>query len=471
MFIRKLVTISLLMLTLPAWASLNDAARTWEKSSGPASWRRMVIQLVDAGYPFSAIPYMKEFLTQNRDAIDETLDQSFEQMISRTGVRPFETMPDSVLEQSRSSIIRYILAKKNFRRGRLQETLNELARVNPNHPVYPFAIHLRAASHSMLGKQTEASADYRDCVSFSRTRYNAESNPVKLRQLLINRDSCVAGLARTAFSSGKYKEADTLYLDIQKSSYIWPEILAEEAWNSYYLQNYNRTLGKLVSYKAPVFDFIFNPEIDVLRSLAYLRLCLYGDVNNIVEGFYNDWMEPSKELRSFIVSHGKDYTYYYKLLTTFEKERTSKDFLMNSLMLSVIKDPAWHEMKQALFDSVDEFNRLKADGGGSRFKSVLQRNIKTVVDDYQDLLGSYGKAQFDDKYNQLAKAFKDMSYIKLEVLSRKKQALYDDVNSAGGKRGDVKYIERNDKQYFWDFKGEFWADELGDYVFALRSEC
>jgi len=63
-----------------------------------------------------------------------------------------------------------------------------------------------------------------------------------------------------------------------------------------------------------------------------------------------------------------------------------------------------------------------------------------------------------------------MSFIKLEVLSRKKQSLYES-KSSGGKRGDIRYIDRNDKQYFWDFNGEFWADELGDYVFALGSEC
>ena len=63
-----------------------------------------------------------------------------------------------------------------------------------------------------------------------------------------------------------------------------------------------------------------------------------------------------------------------------------------------------------------------------------------------------------------------MSFIKLEVLARKKQSLYE-PKSKSGKRGDIRYIERNDKQYFWDFNGEFWADELGDYVFALGSEC
>ena len=63
-----------------------------------------------------------------------------------------------------------------------------------------------------------------------------------------------------------------------------------------------------------------------------------------------------------------------------------------------------------------------------------------------------------------------MSYIKLEVLAQRKAKLYS-FDETDRSRGDLKYIERNEKQYFWDFNGEFWADELGDYVFALKSEC
>ena len=76
------------------------------------------------------------------------------------------------------------------------------------------------------------------------------------------------------------------------------------------------------------------------------------------------------------------------------------------------------------------------------------------------------------KYAELYSSFEGMSYIKLEILALRKERLYKtDSSSSGNKRGDIKYIERNDKQYFWTFNGEFWADELGDYVFALRSEC
>jgi hypothetical protein len=466
---HHLVFIATLLISSTVWASLNDAQKIWESSSGPSSWRKLVIQLVDDGYPFAAVPFMKDYLVQNRSIIDEELDRAFDKMIARTGVRPFETLPDNILGQSRSSVIRYILAKKHFRKGRWQDSLTELSRVNANHPVYPFAAHLRAAIHGIQGKHVEAEADYKDCVNFSRSRFNGESDPVKMRQLLINRDSCTAGIARTAFGRGDYVKADFLYLDVPKSSYVWPEILFEEAWSSYYLKNYNRTLGKLVSYKAPVFDFVFNPEIEVLKAMAFLRMCLYSDVNGIVEDFYSRWLEPSKDLRSFLVSHGRDYNYYFRLVTTFEQDRSAKDFLMQALLLSVSKDPAWQEMKQAYIDAIKEFSTLKSQGNG-RLAVALMRNVKEVVGSYQDLLGSYARAQMHEKYTALTQSFQDMSFIKLEVLSRKKQSLYESKSSAG-KRGDIRYIDRNDKQYFWDFNGEFWADELGDYVFALGSEC
>lgn len=462
MFIRL---ICFMLLTPLAHAGLQDAQRAWEKSAGS---RKLVIELVDAGHPFAAIPFMKDFLVRNQSALDESLDRAFEKLISYSGVRPFEVLPDDVLARSRSSIVRYILAKKYFRKNKTTAALEELTRVNANHPVYPFALNLRAAIHGVLGKNKEASTDYRDCVAFSNERINAESNPVKLRQLYINRDSCIAGMARIAYNQGDWSKAESLYLDVSKSSYVWPEILFEEAWTSYYLKNYNRTLGKLVSYKAPVLDFMFNPEIDVLRALAFLRLCLYNDTTATVEDFYNTWLEPSKSMRGFLVQHGRDYDYFFRLATAFEKDRSSSDFLMQAVLLSVVKDPAWQEMKQALIDAVGEHHKLKGTGG--RFGNMLVHNIKAVVGDYQNLLGAYARSQFHSKYNQLVKSFQGMSFIKLEVLSRRKQAIYDE-KKLGGKRGDVRYIERNDKQYFWDFNGEFWADELGDYVFALRSEC
>ena len=64
-----------------------------------------------------------------------------------------------------------------------------------------------------------------------------------------------------------------------------------------------------------------------------------------------------------------------------------------------------------------------------------------------------------------------MAFIKLEMLRRAKDKLIG-KNEVGVERGrGNRKPKRRDDQYFWTFNGEFWNDELGDYVFALESEC
>jgi hypothetical protein len=114
--------------------------------------------------------------------------------------------------------------------------------------------------------------------------------------------------------------------------------------------------------------------------------------------------------------------------------------------------------------------RLAKSLTDSSFKNRVIQNLSQTLKFQRDIAGAYVRKRLLAKYTELYKSFQQMSYIKLEVLSQKKRQLYLDKNTSRN-RGDIKYLKRNEKQYFWSFNGEFWADELGDYVFALRSEC
>jgi hypothetical protein len=329
---------------------------------------------------------------------------------------------------------------------------------------------MKGTLYSQLGNHKEAETQFKDCIRTSESMRNRAPSQTQKAQLLANRDYCIAGLARGQFAAKDYKQSELNYLDIPKDSYIWPEILFEEAWNSYYLTNYNRTLGKLVSYKAPVFDFIFKPEADVLRALSYMKLCLYDDVKVTVDNFYAEYLNQSRQLRQFLISRGKDYNYYYNLMADNEANKSAPFGLVDSILKSVRKDPAFLEMKGAFTQAVVEYNNIRKHKK-TNFRENLIRNIRLVTDDYKTTLGAYTRSGLVSKYAELYSAFQGMSYIKLEVLAQRKEKLYQSDSSPTRKRGDAKYIPRNDKQYFWTFNGEFWADELGDYVFALGSEC
>lgn len=461
-----------LFITTSAFASYESAEKLYGRGSLSLSgYRNMIIELVDSGYFFSAVPWMKDFLVKNSRPLDAELERAFDKMIYVTGVKPFETLPERVLSRSRSGNVRYILAKRLLKRGKYQEALDYLNKVSADHPAYPFISNLKATTHASQGRNKEAESYFKDCIRTSESAISDTKSVLQKNQLKLNRDYCIAGVARAQFAARNYQQADLNYLDIQKSSFVWPDILFEEAWTSYYMKNYNRTLGKLVSYKAPIFNFVFKPEVEVLKALAYMKMCLYGDVSKTVDDFYNEYFKPSKDLRNFLKSRGKDYRYYYHLMSDLEENKGMPSAIIENILNSIRKEGAYVEMKGALTQAMIEYNSLRKKRN-TRFRTGLSNNLRAVIDDYRTVIGAYVRAGMLSKYAELYTAFEGMSYIKLETLATRKERLYrSDTPATGRKRGDVQYIQRNDKQYFWTFNGEFWADELGDYVFALRSEC
>jgi hypothetical protein len=466
----KILVLSLLSIPV-AWSSYQSADRNYGKGTISLSgYRRTIIELVNGGYYYSTVPWMKDYIVRNDRSLDSEMESALDTMLYHTGVRPFQALPEDILRRSRSGNIRYILAKQLFKKGKTQEALNELSGIPGDHTAYPFIANLKAAIYSAQNNPKEAETQFRDCISASERRMSKVESMTQKEQLQINRDYCIAGIARTQFASEDYKKSEYSYLDIPKDSFVWPEILIEEAWTSYYIKNYNRTLGKLVSYKAPVFDFIFKPEVEVLKALTYMKMCLYDDAKKTSDEFYEELLNPSRELRQFLITRGKDYRYYYTLMADHEDNKPAPINIVNNILKSIRKEAAYIEMKSALTAAIGEYNTLRKHSKSSMNANLI-RNVKTLADEYRTSLGAYVRAGLVSKYAELYTAFQNMSYIKLEVLAQRKEKLYQSDAAPGKKRGDVQYIERNDKQYFWTFNGEFWADELGDYVFALRSEC
>lgn len=434
------------------------------------NYPKIINKLVDSGMYHTSVPYVKEFLVSGASADIKEIDSALEEVITHVGDRQFVLLPEKYLQKSKSPTLRYLLAKKLLRKRKLNLALKVLnASIPSNHSVKPFALMLEGTIFSYKKSYLSALQSFQGCVQSSESNLSKADSIQKKRQLLINKDYCLAGIARTHYAAKKYEEAESAYLDIDKKSYIWPELLVEEAWNSYYKGDYNRTLGKLVTYNAPVMKNIFNPEINVLRSMAYLKMCLYNDAINVVEDFYNTYEKPTIGLGKLVNDKSRDLKYYFLLVNSYKNGKRFSLDLLNDLLEVVMRDPAFLNLYESYVAGKGEVERIKTVSN-KRLARVFNVNVRDSLVLQQKLIGSYVKRHLKISYAQLRKSFLGMSYIKLEVLARKKERLYSGFVDEG-KRGDVKYLQRSEKQYFWTFNGEFWADELGDYVFALKSEC
>ncbi|MBH47143.1 MAG: hypothetical protein CME71_03130 [Halobacteriovorax sp.] len=469
-------TACLILLVSFAFEAKGNMQAAWDtlvKARGNTqAYPYIVQQMVSHGLYFASIPYIKEYLATQTKVQDDKIDDLIDEVVTRVGVRQFEVMPTSFLSRSNAPMLRYIVAKKAFRKGSYNSVQKALSqKINDTHTVKPYALHLEAASLALQGKNASALESYKECVKISNAQSSRTKEVNRLRQLEINRDNCIVGIARTLFADKKFEAANLAYLDLDKRSHVWPEILFEEAWNSFYMGDYNRTLGKLVTYKAPILDFAFNPENEILKTLTYMELCLWGDANSTVEEFYQTYEKDTASIVKTLRSYGKDYKKFYMLAKSSLENESTGNKLLDRLLAGLARDPAYRELYDSFQDGRSELeavNQLSND----RQKRVLIDNLKDSMLTQRNLVGAYVRTNLFNKLRAIRKSFEGMSYIRLEILSRRKDELYStESKSAERGRGDIQYLKRNEKQYFWTFNGEFWADELGDYVFALRSEC
>ena len=437
--------------------------------SNPRLYDRLVYTLIKRGHYFSAIPFAKEFLASRPSSRRmKRFSVVLEKLIGQVGIRQFETLPDSILAGSNTPVIRYIRAKKLFRKGRYSRALGVLKGVSTDHSIGRFILMLKGSLYALMGGQGRAIMAFDECL-YSSGGYSTGS-AFREKQYQIIRDYCLVGKARSLFALKKYREATLTYLDLDKSSFVWPEILFEEAWSSFFEKDYNRTLGKLVTYKAPVFQNFFIPEIDILRALSYMELCLWGDAKKTIDQFHQRYLGPSRQLGNFLKRKGRDYQYFYRASLDRKKSSVSGGKFYNKLLRSVIFEPGYQELYHTLKQGFIELRKMRRFRD-TRTNSIIVEGVKDTLKIQKRLLGSYVRKQLIIKYALLRKSFTQMSYIKLEILGRNKSELYYKTGDKRRKRGDIKYLKRNEKQYFWSFNGEFWADELGDYVFALPLEC
>jgi tetratricopeptide (TPR) repeat protein len=472
---KKLGILTLLLTCgFNAEASFSGAWRIYQ-SGDKNHYPQLVSELIQEKMYFSSIPFLKEYLATTNRVNDNAVDKVVDQLVGEVGVKQFEILPTNILEKSRAPIIRYILARKAFRQGKYEQALKYLDKtIEDWNPVKPFALLLEGSIYAVSKREDQSARVFKECVDVSIDHIKKEKDKDRLRQLKIGRDYCIVGISRAQFSQQKYDAAYSSYLDLEKSSYIWPEILFEEAWNSFYLKDYNRTLGKLVTYKAPVFSYVFNPEVEVLKALSFMELCLWEDSKKVVENFYTSYEKDFESYKKYIDSMGKDYKLYYSLVKDNSEGKIRNNAILNTTLSSVARDPAYLELFSSFNAGREEIEKIKSVGN-EKLRNVLNENLKESLTTQRNLIGSYIRGQLQLNAAQIVQSFEDMSYIKLEVLSKRKNELYDNVsmNSEGDSRnrGNIAHLRRSDKQYFWTFNGEFWADELGDYVFSLKSEC
>lgn len=451
---------------------------------------RVTEELLAAGMPNAATYFfIKTLESGSRVAIKRVLPQ-LPAMLDAVGgdlLRPYvlrnTSEPD--YDSTTRNHFYYFLGKDELLKGEPTQALQALSKVNSGESILAQVAYLRGAAYAMLGQGAAAIEAFKNCQKLARSAPGASRSSISLgssgsmaNEYLDIEARCTAGLARSYYQMGRHDEAEETYDNIPKSSFVWTDILFEQSWNAYAKHDYNRALGKLVTYRSPDLGFVFNPEVDVLRAQSYFALCHYEDVETVVKEFEARYNAVGVQMKNFLLSHDQDLGAFFAVgKETFQRKLHTSDMFGRSIN-RFIRGPYFSALLTQEKSTAAELalaQQFATARGHAKFSSFLQKVISWRGRTIKLLGGLFVKNSMNDLYNDLLGQVDKMSFIKLETLNRTKLKLEKKPVMSLDENGQFKRgaadIDRRDYQYFWTFNGEFWADELGDYVFALESQC
>lgn len=425
-------------------------------------------KLEEKKYYYSAL---NEFFKEAyfREVTKDDLSR-LEELLYFTGVEILEDYEPKMLSRYPTSSTRFILGRQAIQKKDYKKAFDLMDKVHPDHRYYPESQLLLAQVHDGLKNKDREFAAYDRCqVSAEKQEKKAASEKIG-RYFRMVYEICLVNRARHHYKAGNYQAAIDAYNKIPKVSYKWPYIILEKAWAYYQLGDFNRALGLLVTYKSPLLDTYFFPEAEYLSALSYFRLCLYDDTLTIINQYYQFYRPRFQALEAVMRKHKSTPNYFYNLMFRPGQELKKHETFTRQIVTRMKKQTRFsldfnsiykinQEMKRILREKKEIQHRLIPHLASVRENMITKINYNAKTDIFQFL-------------ESVPFFSSELFKVNLEVLSRKKDLVYSGKKLIADRgRGDFSNVKRTRFEEFWKFHGAFWADELGDYSFGLKSNC
>ena len=366
---------------------------------------------------------------------------------------------------SKKTELDFAVGLRRFFMNDFEVAKKKLRSVSSKNPMFIESNYLLGLIYLTENKTKHANAYFKKCVRFSAKKKRSEFKSDQYVETFRNR--CVQQVARLAFAEKSYQSNIKILDYVEKNDYLWPRFLIDKAWSYFHLGEYERALGTVVTYKAPLLKRFMIPEASYLRALIYYKLCLYDKSEKV----YNEFNSTTWRYRKVAKTVSRN-----KLLSLIESKNEPKrksDVFLYYYLKGYKKDIRYYTYKKSITQLEDEIKKL------TKIRNLKQANIflnslyfykNAIQEDFKDFL----KNVSDDYYLQISQM--RSSFVKLNLmisLNKRKQITSNnkDTNDKEYEAVSLDKISATDDKFIWDFQGGFWADELGDYAVALKSRC
>lgn len=166
-------------------------------------------------------------------------------------------------------------------------------------------------------------------------------------------------LSRIYFQKNKFKESFDTYLEVDKSHPFWMQGMVEQAWTQILVKDFEGAAGNMFPLHTEFFKNAYNPESYVVRTVAYLNLCQYGDAQNVLQNLGHKYGPIYGKLEAYKNQH-KSAADYYETVRGWLKSPDQKevDGLPRPFIVEWARHPSYVNIQKNINTFEDEINNF-----------------------------------------------------------------------------------------------------------------
>jgi TolA-binding protein len=257
------------------------------------------------------------------------------------------------------------------------------------------------------------------------------------------RNKARTALGRILYEKKNFDEAWNVYSQVDSPLPLQDNVMIERAWDRVASGNQQRALGLLVGLGAPVFRNIFAPERSVIRGIALRRLCQYRAAHLAVREFRETYGPVISAIKGGAVLTEQPAIRQWALASTQvlrDQTHIGELLVREQADIGAIADKPLRDHLKLVYGA-----------GLASIKTLTDRELEHATEKVAE---------------ELLRIDEQMSLLDYEIGA----GLFKSSGEGAASAASIDVPLGSDSVFF-KFDGEYWSDELRDYVVLARDRC
>ncbi|MFP5518696.1 MAG: tetratricopeptide repeat protein [Bdellovibrionia bacterium] len=376
----------------------------------------------------------------------------------------------SEFPQASRDMIFYRLGEAKSNALNFKEAIDFYERVPSRSPYFMQAVYGKGLAQ-LADKQVDEAIR-----TFANMREYLRNSPVTDP----NRVIAQLSLARALYQKQDWERAIAAYAEVPRDTSFWHEALFEQSWAMLRGARFRSAMSNFHTLHSSYYEDSYNPESLLLRSIVYLYICKYDEMEKVLSLFEKTYGPVSRQIADFL-KFTKDPAEYFSeidkanVMSVSDKKLNLKLPMMVSLHIqnesNVRRSMNYLKKLMTEKQKIEGSESFKNSPLGRMGLKILNNRMKNT----RVAIGEKVKAHLVNMRTEMRDLYEQAGFIRYEMINGQKETVKKriagkDVETTIDENINREFYIKNGYQYY-PFSGEYWLDEIGNYHYLGKSSC